>query len=301
MANSGIPAFDKNRLKAGVETYLSETEGRIGDIRQGAAKQVVWFDPSSKVKTNFALVYIHGFSASAEEIRPLPDWIASYLGANLFFTRLSGHGVSGHAMGVVKMEDWLADFSEALAIGEELGHEVILIGTSTGASLATLALSEQGISHRVSAAIFISPNFGLNTLGASLLTMPFGLLLATMILGPTRRLEPISAANAANWTLEYPTRALLPMARLVKLSVNSPVERTKTPVLFLYSSLDRVVKPKETRALAARWGADHAIFDVGPTGDSFNHVIGGEIFSPTTTTNLLERILVWLQGLLNAK
>ncbi|MDD4273595.1 MAG: hypothetical protein PHG14_07705 [Desulfobacter postgatei] len=37
-------------------------------------------------------VYIHGFSATRKETAPLSDLVAKTLNANLFYTRLSGHG-----------------------------------------------------------------------------------------------------------------------------------------------------------------------------------------------------------------
>ena len=68
------------------------------DIRPGLQKEIVWANPATKTKTPLAIVYIHGFSASKGEVRPLPDKVASALGANLFFTRLTGHGEDGAAM-----------------------------------------------------------------------------------------------------------------------------------------------------------------------------------------------------------
>jgi pimeloyl-ACP methyl ester carboxylesterase len=298
MPADGFPAFDKARLGMDIDAYLAAGESRYPDIRPGAAKRIVWADPATKAKTSFAIVYLHGFSASAEEIRPLPDHVAAVLGANLYFTRLAGHGRSGEAMGEARLEDWLADFSESLAIGEAAGNRVIVIGTSTGASLATLALADPKIASRISAAVFVSPNYGINSFAAFLLTTPVAPQLSRLLLGESRGFTPYSDRHAAHWTTRYPTKALLPMAALVKLSVESPVEQIKTPALFLYSSLDQVIRPDKVRAVAARWGGPNTLFDIGQTGDPGNHVIAGDIGSPTTTTPLVERTLAWLQTVL---
>jgi pimeloyl-ACP methyl ester carboxylesterase len=298
MPADGFPAFDKARLGVDIDAYLAAGESRYPDIRPGAAKRIVWADPSTKTKTSFAVVYLHGFSASAEEIRPLPDRVAAALGANLFFTRLAGHGRSGDAMGEPGFEDWLADFSESLAIGEALGARVIVIGTSTGASLATLALADPKITPRIAAAVFVSPNYGINSFGAFLLTTPVAPQLSRLLLGESRGFTAYNDRHAAHWTTRYPTSALLPMAALVKLSVESPVEQIKTPALFLYSSLDQVIRPDKVRAVAGRWGGPHALFDVGKTGDPGNHVIAGDIISPATTGPLADRTIAWLQTVL---
>jgi alpha-beta hydrolase superfamily lysophospholipase len=295
MPSDGFPAFDKTRLGADIDLYLGASENHFADIRPGAAKRVVWADPATKAKTAFAVIYLHGFSASAEEIRPLPDRVAAALGANLYFTRLAGHGRSGDAMGEASLEDWLADFSESLAIGEALGNRVIVIGTSTGASLATLALADPKIASRISAAVFISPNYGINSFGAFLLTTPVAPQLSKLLLGESRGFTPYNDRHAAHWTTRYPTRALLPMAALVKLSVESPVEQVRTPALFLYSSLDQVIRPDKVREVAGRWGGSHELFDVGQTGDPGNHVIAGDIISPATTGPLADRVTAWLQ------
>ncbi|MCQ1833339.1 alpha/beta hydrolase [Neorhizobium galegae] len=298
MPADGFPAFDKARLGTDIDAYLAAGESRYLDIRPDAAKRIVWADPATKAKTAFAIVYLHGFSASAEEIRPLPDRVAAALGANLYFTRLAGHGRSSDAMGEPSLEDWLADFSESLAIGEALGNRVIVIGTSTGASLTTLALADPKIASRISAAVFVSPNYGINSFGAFLLTTPVAPQLSRLLLGKSRGFTPYNDRHAAHWTTRYPTSALLPMAALVKLSVESPVEQIKTPALFLHSSLDQVIRPDKVREVAGRWGGPHALFDVGKTGDPGNHVIAGDITSPTTTGPLADRTIAWLNGIL---
>lgn len=298
MPADGFPAFDKARLGADIDAYLAGEESRFPDIRPGAAKRVVWADPATKAKTSFAIVYVHGFSASAEEIRPLPDLVAAALGANLYFTRLAGHGRSGDAMGEPNLQDWLKDFSESLAIGEAIGNRIIVIGTSTGASLATLALADPKIGPRISAAVFVSPNYGINSLGAFLLTTPVAPQLSRLLLGESRGFAPYNDRHAAHWTTRYPTRALMPMAALVKLSVESPIEQARTPALFLYSSLDEVIRPDKVRAIAGRWGGPHVLFDAGTTGDPANHVIAGDIISPATTGPVADRTIAWLQTVL---
>jgi alpha-beta hydrolase superfamily lysophospholipase len=301
MPAEGFPVFDNARLGSDIDAYLAAEESRFGDLRPGAAKHVRWADPATKAKTPLAVVYVHGFSASAEEVRPLPDRIAAAIGANLFFTRLAGHGRSGEAMCEAALEHWLSDFSEALAIGEAIGDRVIVVATSTGASLATLALADPKIGSRVAAAIFLSPNYGIKSPGAFLLTTPIAPQLSRLLLGPTRSFTPHNERHAAHWTVEYPTHALLPMAALVKLSVNAPIEKIGTPVLFVHSSLDQVIRPDKVHDIAGRWGGPREIVDVGSTGDPDNHVIAGDILSPATTVPIAERIIAWLKHTLDVR
>jgi pimeloyl-ACP methyl ester carboxylesterase len=130
-----------------VEGYLARTEGQFDDIAPGAEKSIVWAG-AKRAKTPFAIVYLHGFSATRQETFPLCDLVAARLGANLHYTRLTGHGRGGRALAEATVSDWLNDAAEAFAIGERLGDKVIVIGTSTGGTLATwLALQPHSTLH----------------------------------------------------------------------------------------------------------------------------------------------------------
>ena len=136
--------FDPAAIGADPEAYLAG-RGRGEEHPAGQQKEIVWANPATKAKTPMAIVYVHGFSASKWEVRPLPDKVAAALGANLFYTRLTGHGQDGAAMAEGSVNAWINDYAEAIAIGRAIGDKVVVIGTSTGASLATWAASQPGL------------------------------------------------------------------------------------------------------------------------------------------------------------
>ena len=72
--------FNPNFIGSNINEYLKKTEEQFLDIKEGVAKKVIW-DKGTNTKTPIAIVYIHGFTASSEEVRPLPDKIASDLNA----------------------------------------------------------------------------------------------------------------------------------------------------------------------------------------------------------------------------
>lgn len=287
-----IPA--ETSLEA-LDDIIADQEKTVGGLRTGLAKQIVWADPARRQKTPISVVYVHGFSASPAEVRPLPDLVAKALSANLFFTRLAGHGLADpNALGLATIEDWAQDIGEALAIGRLLGDQVVVISTSTGASLATWALARPALADQVAASVFLSPNYGVQASGSFLLTGPFGAQLARLIIGNRTGFQPISPLNAHNWTTDYPVTALIPMAQSVRLATHTPVEEIRIPALFLQSAADKVVRPDRTAAIAARWGGPHRLIDPGPTGDANNHVIAGDTYSPQTTEPIAQTILDWL-------
>lgn len=286
--------FDAGGIGEDLNAYLADAEGKVAGIRDGLQKEIVWADPAAKAKTPLAIVYIHGFSASKGEIRPLPDKVASALGANLFYTRLKGHGQDGAAMATASVNDWINDYAEAIAVGRRLGERVIVIATSTGGGLATLAATNDIATDDVAGLVLVSPNYGVQAAGSWLLTQPWGRQIAELIIGPERGFEPLNDRHARLWTTRYPTSALLAMATLCKVSLASAVEQATTPALFIFSDKDQIVRADLTRQIAGRWGAPHEIIEVDNSGDPYNHVIAGDVISPSTTDRLADAVVGWI-------
>ncbi|WP_338036656.1 alpha/beta hydrolase [Arvimicrobium flavum] len=288
-------AFDVSKIGDDLEVYLEAAEDKVAALRPGMHKEIVWADRDTKVRTPLAVVYVHGFSASKGEIRPLPDEVAKRLGANLLFTRLKGHGQDGAAMATASVNDWINDYAEAVAIGSRLGERVIVIATSTGAALATLAATNEELTGHVAGMVLISPNYGVKGTGAWLLTQPWGRHIAELVIGPERGFTPQNQLSATYWTSRYPTAALLPMAALTLAARRAPVETIKVPALFVFSDNDQVVRPDLTRKVAQRWGALHEIVRVEDSDDPQHHVIAGDALSPSTTGRLTGAIVNWVR------
>ncbi len=211
------PQFSAAAIGDDPASYLARTEADVPNLRSNAEKEIVWAYPLSKAKTPIALVYVHGFSAAKGELRPLVDDVAKKIGANLFYTRLSGHGRNGAAMGEATVGDWVDDMAEAMAIGRRIGERVVVIGSSTGATLATLAASRPDLSQDMAGLVALSPNYGLQNWRSFALTLPFARKLLPYLQDETYSYTPLNDAFTTNWTVSYPTSALLPMARLVEV------------------------------------------------------------------------------------
>ncbi|MGJ8570873.1 MAG: alpha/beta hydrolase [Hoeflea sp.] len=290
-------AFDENALPDDLDTYVAASEAPFDDLRPGNERQIVWAYPVSRARTPVAIVYIHGFSASPGELRPLPDLVAKNLGANLYYARLKGHGRSGDAMLDGTVHGWVNDFAEAVAIGRRLGERVIVMATSTGASLATWAATQPELMRDVAGLVQFSPNYGVQATGSSLLTMPWAEQIVQLVLGDSRSFVPKSDLHGKFWTSEYPSLAILPMAALVKLAnATDPVSIT-VPSLFVYSPLDQVIRPDLVRAKAAQWGASTKTIEVTDDEDPNHHVIAGDAMSPSTTNRLAAAVSEWVAGL----
>ncbi len=289
--------FDPAAIGEDIDAYLEKQEAKYDDIRPGLQKKIIWAYPNSKAKTPLSLVYVHGFSASLGELDPLTEIVARNIQANVYYTRLKGHGRSNDAMGEADVQGWLDDLAEAIEVGRRIGERVILIGTSTGGTLVSWAADKPRLVANVAGIINVSPNFGPQAAGSQLLTMPWARHLVKLIVGERRSFEPINELHKKYWTYEYPSTALLPMGQMIKLTDKTAFHNVQIPALFIFSDQDSTVRPEKTRIVAEKWGASSEIVTVENSDDPDNHVIAGDALSPSTTQELSKIITQWINQL----
>ena len=293
VAQGAVPVFDDPAA------FLAEREAGFDDIRQGDGARIVWAGEAGAV-TPVAVLYLHGFSAGPEEIRPVPDAVAAGLGANLVYARLSGHGRDGDAMAEPRAGDWLADTALFLDIARAVGERVIVIGTSTGGTLAAWAATDPAMARDVAGMVFVAPNFALANPAGVLLEWPYARVWAPMVAGAERAFEPMNEGQAAHWTTRYPIGAAVTLGTLLREMRGRDLGQADMPALVLFSDADQVVSAQATRAAMAGWGGpvDLVALEMPAQGaDPFAHVIAGDIMSPAMTAPVTARILEWAAGL----
>lgn len=281
-----------------LDAWLTAREGVFDDLVPGTAKRIVWAGEPGEAR-DLAIVYLHGFSASNREVSPLFETVAAEAGANLYLPRLAGHGRGGDALGMASSEDWLEDLAEAVAVGMRLGRRVVLAGTSTGGSLATLAAADPVLGPELAGLVLISPNFRQRNPGAQALTLPFARQLLPLFYGPERSFKPHNEAHGRYWTTRYPVEALFPMAAVAEAALRAEHGQILRPVLLFYSDRDQVVDPAASRGVALSWGGPVRLEQRVPgTGDDPDaHVLAGDILSPGQTGEVAGIILEWLAAL----
>ena len=276
--------------------HLSQRERQVSGLIPGTEKQVV-FGPAGPMQVEWAVVYLHGFSASRQELAPLPEDVARGLGAHYYATRLTGHGSGSAAMATGSVAAWKGDVLEALAIGRRLGRRVLVIAVSTGAGLAAwLALQPEA--REDTAWVLVSPNFGLRDRSSEIINAPLGPPLARAIVGSEYSFEARTAEHGRYWTTSYPTSALTPLMATVHLARQLPLEEWRTPVLMLLSPHDKVIDTGAARQAFARIGAPQKqLLEVVDSGDALQHVIAGRILSPENTPGVTAQVLAWVRRL----
>jgi pimeloyl-ACP methyl ester carboxylesterase len=272
---------------------IAAREAAWKDLRPGAEKEILWAGKPGE-KTAYSVVYIHGLAACRQETAPLADEIAKRLGANLFYTRLTGHGLPPRYLGEATRGDWYRDAADALAVGKALGDRVILVGTSTGATLVTWLLERYGAD--VSAAVLLSPNFTPKNGSAELLTIPvLNQVIRAVVLGDTYRIHPKNYSNGVFWTTNYPSRTLIEMMLMVKEVREGDLARVSAPVLVLYNPKDNVVNEGRTREIFPKFVHSRYKEIVEITNATDPHVIAGDIMSPESTATIRDLVLEFIR------
>lgn len=280
-----------------LDAYLAEREARTHaryGVIAGAGKRIRWHGEAG-TRTPLAVIYLHGFSASRQEIAPVAERVADALGANLFETRLAGHGRIREPMAKVQAEEWLEDGAEALAVGRAIGERLVVIGTSTGATLA-LAMAEHPHFEHVESLVFVSPNWGPAAGGSDLAVGPYGPQLVRLLAGEERSWNAENEQQERFWSTRYPTDAVIEMMRLVKLA-DSLTERAGVPnALLIYSPRDDVVSVPKLLSGFERLPAERkAVYKVDDPRSLSPHVIAGRILAPDETGPTVEQILEFLK------
>ena len=282
-----------------LDAWLADRErlaGLANPLIPDTEKRIHWFGGHSGSKTQHAVVYLHGFSATRQEIAPVAEVVADALGANLFETRLRGHGQMQRALADVQAEDWLDDAAEALAIGAAIGEEIVLMGTSTGATLA-LAMAGHPAFDRVGTLVLLSPNFAPSDPNAEFLTWPGGPQLAYLVAGDKRSWTPRNPLQARYWATTYPMDAVIEMMRLVKYVRGKLPMHLEQSILVIYSPADTVVDTGRITSAFAQMDSPHReLIAVPSSGDPSNHVLAGDIMSPETSELVAASIVRFIEG-----
>ncbi|MEM6759896.1 MAG: alpha/beta fold hydrolase [Pseudomonadota bacterium] len=281
-----------------IDAYLAGVEAAYDDITPGTEKRVMWADAPGQA-TEWSVVYVHGFSATSEEIRPVPDRVADGLDSNLIFTRLAGHGRGSDAMSEPSAQDWVDDLAEAMTVARAVSERILIISTSTGGTLVTALAQHADVMAGVEGLIFVSPNFGINNPAAALLGWPGARYWLPPLVGARRSFEPQNERHGTYWTTEYDSVAVMPMVALISTIADMDHGATEIPSLFYYSDDDLVVRPDRTAQVAAAWGGPSATVqpELGDADDLYRHVIAGDTLSPGQTDAAVDAMLDWARAL----
>jgi pimeloyl-ACP methyl ester carboxylesterase len=267
-----------------LEQFIASNE-RKHKLKPENEARIVWAD-TIKRKTKYAVVYLHGFSASQKEGDPVHIRFAEEFGCNLYLSRLADHGVDTTETLLYFTADRLWNSAkEALAVGEAIGEKVILMSTSTGSTVALMLAARYP--EKVHALINLSPNIAINDPAAFLANDPWGLQIARLVMGGKYRVtknetHPISSKY---WNGKYRLESVVQLEELLETSMAKEIfQKIFQPSLTLYyykneEEQDPEVKVSAMLEMHRQLGTpDHLKFEKAiPTAGA--HVIGGALAS----------------------
>lgn len=279
--NTALPELPSN--DSALENYILLQESRH-KIKPDNEARIVWANDSLKQPTEYAIVYMHGFSASQEEGNPVHRKIAQQFGCNLYLARLAEHGIdTTDALVNMTAEKLWETAKEAYAIGQKIGKKVILMGTSTG---GTLALQLAANYPEIAGLILYSPNIKINDPNAWLLNNPWGLQIARKVKGSDYNVVPKKTdIYKQYWNQEYRLEALVQLEELLETTMNkSNFEKIKQPVLALYyykdeNNQDPVVKVDAIKKMMVSLGTPVEKEKMVAIPNAGNHVLASPIQS----------------------
>ena len=169
------------------------------------------------------------------------------------------------------------------SLGKKLGKKVILVGTSTG---GTLALQLAAAYPEINSLVLLSPNIAINDDKVWLLNDPWGLQIARLVSDGNERFLAGKTANYKKyWYSHYRLESVVQLQELLESSMNKQLfEQVKQPTLLLYyykneAAQDPVVKVSAMLKMFDELGTPAAKKEKLALPNTGNHVIGSYITS----------------------
>lgn len=272
---------------ADLDQYVQQHEA-AHKLKPDNEARIRWANDSLKEKTEYAIVYLHGFSASQEEGDPVHEEFAKKFGCNLYLSRLAEHGIDTTEPLLMLTADKLWNSAkEAYSIGRQLGKKVILMGTSTGGTLALKLAAEYP---DIAGLILYSPNIAINDGAAWVLNNHWGLQVARLVKGKYNTSEDTRPLYKQYWNYSYRMEATVELEELLETTMKTSLfEKVKQPVLMMYyykdeKNQDDVVKVSAMQRMFKHLGTAANLKKEMAVPNAGDHVITSRIKSKDLQT-----------------
>ncbi len=269
-----------------------KTQNNNPEIKPGNESILRWAD--SVRQTPYALVYLHGFSASPMEGNPVHMEVADRYGMNFYAPRLARHGLKDpEAFRDLTPKELLTSAKEALQVGKLLGERVVLMSCSTG---GTLSIYLSAHYPEIAANVLYSPNIAIFDPTARMMTGPWGEQIVRAILGDYRTSPPEDRPKRVQekidqyWYQTYPVEGLIALQSLLDQTMKEAIyEQVNQPYFLGYyykddSAQDQTVSVEAMKAFAGMTGTPKSQKRVQAFPEAQAHVI----ISPLQSESVLE-------------
>ncbi|GAB4006439.1 alpha/beta hydrolase [Spirosoma migulaei] len=226
-----------------LEQSIAESE-RKQNLRLDNEARIIWADSLHKIKTPYSIVYLPGFSATWAEGDPVHKQIAAHFGCNLYLARPAEHGVnSPDALKNITPSNYAGSAEQALAIGKELGQNVIVMGTSAGGMLALYLAAHHP---EIDGLILYSPCIATANPALKLATGPWGKQILDQVFQGEHLINThYSGARANYWLPQYHTNGLITLQTMLdEFMVPEQFQKVNQPLFMGYYYKDEAHQDK---------------------------------------------------------
>jgi len=237
-----------------LQQEIDNREKNTEFIKPDNQSRVIFAD-SIPQKTEYCLLYLHGFSASPKEGYPVNEDFAKRYHMNAYLPRLYGHGLeTDHNLQNMTPDNLIESAKEALRIARQLGNHVILMSTSTGGTLSLILASANP---DISALILYSPNIEIYDDMSKILSLPWGIQIGKLVNGEMVTYPEDPPIVQKYWQSSYRIEAVAYLQSLLENTmVKSTFEKVKQPVFLGY-----YFKDEDHQDHTVKVGAELRMFD----------------------------------------
>ena len=295
---SQIPT-DLNQL----DNYLDGRESQF-DLKKGAKAQIIWGSQDPR-QTEYAIVYLHGFRASHPEGDPVHKTVAKTFGYNLFLSRMKEHGIkSDYPLLQLTEEKMLQSACFAFEIGKRIGKKVILMGTSTGGSLALYLASKPEHQNKISSLILYSPLINFHGINAKLLTSKLSRKFLKIVPGKKHLITAKNTTYAEDkiWNKRYALAGALELGAFVDHYMRpSLFQKVSHPTFVGYyyknkNEQDTVVSVPAIRKMTQNLSTRTKSLHISNFPEANSHVICNSLVSKSANS-VIDNTTTYLKGL----
>ncbi|AHW60369.1 alpha/beta hydrolase [Draconibacterium orientale] len=229
--NKDLPSLSASI--ANIETFVQRKEAAFS-IKPDNESRIFWANDSLKERTDYCVLYLHGFSASWFEGHPAHERFAQHFGCNLYIPRLHDHGLVTEDPLIDMTPDKLyASAKEAMMVARSLGRKVIVMSTSTGGTLGLKLAAD--FPEYVDGLIMYSPNIKVKNSSMALLSKPWGLQIGRKVIGGKYRVsdDDPESEDCKYWNCKYRVEALVYLQQLLDATMTKETFNRVTVPVFL--------------------------------------------------------------------
>ncbi len=296
-----------------LEDAVQKQEQAFAPIKENDEAKIIWANEDTKEKTSYSIVYLHGFAGSHGDGYPWHKTIAQKFCCNLYLARLDNHGLKRkNLFEGFTVDKFLYSAIDACRIGQMLGENVLVMGTSAGASLALFAAGSDKCPVSVKGLMLVSPLIHFYGVHSLFLENPFGRFMAKAIRGSSYRhrlIKELSPHEKNIWYPFVPLNAACILGKMVETYIDhSLFSRVRCPVFVGYyyknrNYHDRVVSPRAILQMCRQLGTEASKRSIVNFPEAQSHVIGSGVVS-TSVQELIAQTQLFLEekvGLTKAK